>query len=337
MLSELSSKIRQVTEEDRSLPYISYSKLSNFDKCPLSHKLKYVDGNFSHKSSLAMEIGSILHKGLELKGQMKVNNIPVDYDYLHEVVENGYDEEDGKSDKHILGISELKKKYFEEFYTADSKSGMNYEQKMKIFYEEVLPDRIESPVWIPIATEQRFELVYDNRIIIHGFIDRVDKNVNTGEIKITDYKSSKAVFLDKDIKTPMQHVTYDLACILLYGQPADVHEYDFILINKIQGAAEGVCSKGYLKRGVSKLDKVLNSIEEMSIEGEFPPKPSPLCYWCPFHSDSPNADPKFSGLCQYHSLWTPENKTFATLNPYGEGEYWEKPKEIIQSKRKLVF
>ena len=39
---------------------------------------------------------------------------------------------------------------------------------------------------------------------------------------------------------------------------------------------------------------------------------------------------KFSGLCQYHSLWTPEKKSFAVLNPYGQ----EIKKEI---KRKLVF
>ena len=57
---------------------------------------------------------------------------------------------------------------------------------------------------------------------------------------------------------------------------------------------------------------------------------TPLCYWCPFHSTSPNADPKFSGLCQYHSLWTPEKKSFAVLNPYGQ----EIKKE---TKRKLVF
>ena len=138
------------------------------------------------------------------------------------------------------------------------------------------------------------------------------------------------MFRDADIKTPMQHVIYDLACIHLYGQPASDHVYDFILIDAIQGADEGVCTKGYLNRGIKKLDKVLNEMDEMEIKGEYPPKPTPLCYWCPFHINSPNADPKFSGLCQYHSLWTPEKKSFAVLNPYGQ----EIKKE---TKRKLVF
>ena len=279
-----------------------------------------------------MEIGTILHKALELKGQMKMNNLEVDYDYLKKVVSEGFDEECDRSDKHILGISELKEKYFEEFYVPDNKSGMNYEEKMEIFYEKILPTRMESAIWVPIATEQDFELVYDDRVIIHGFIDRVDKNIETGELKITDYKSSKAVFPDKEIKTPMQHIVYDLACMVLYGKPADVHEYDFILIDKIQEA----CSSGYFKRGINKLNKLLDSMDEMSEKGEFPPKASPLCFWCPYHSTSPNADPMYSGLCQYHSLWTPENKTFATLNPYGQNDYFE-PKKEIKSQRKLVF
>ena len=279
-----------------------------------------------------MEIGTILHKALELKGQMKMSSLEVDYDYLKKVVSEGFDEECDRSDKHILGISELKEKYFEDFYIPDNKSGMNYEEKIEIFNEEVLPTRMESTIWVPIATEQKFELVYDDRVAIHGFIDRVDKNIETGELKITDYKSSKAVFPDKDVKTPMQHIIYDLACMVLYDKPADVHEYDFILIDKIQEA----CSSGYLKRGINKLNKLLDSMDEMSEKGEFPPKPSPLCFYCPYHSTSPNADPMYSGLCQYHSLWTPENKTFATLNPYGQSEYFE-PKKEIKSQRKLVF
>lgn len=328
-MTEINQRIRQATEEDKGLPYLSYSKESNFDKCPLSHKLKYVDKNFSSKSSLAMEIGSILHKCLELKGIQKIENKSVDYEYLKTIVEEGCTESGEKSDNHILGIKDLKKKYFEDFFVADNKSGMNYSEKMNVFYNKVLPSRIEDEAWRPIAVEQKFEFVYDDRVIIHGFIDRVDKNPQ-GELRITDYKSSKAIFPETDIKTPMQHVIYDLACIYLYGQPAADHVYDFILIDAIQGNDEGVCSKGYLKRGIKKLDKVLNEMDEMERTGEYPPKPTPLCYWCPFHSTSPNADPKFAGLCQYHSLWTPQKKSFAVLNPYGE----EIKKEI---KRKLVF
>lgn len=325
MTISIEIKIRQVTDEDRGLPYGSYSKLSNFDHCPLNHKIKYIDKNYSNKSTLPMEIGSISHKVLEIKGHNIIKGTEINYDELNSIYYEGYDEIDEKSDNHILGVTDLKRKYFEEYFAADNKSGMNYEEKSSVFLEKVLPSRMEDPIWHPIAVEKKFEFVYDNRIIIHGFIDRIDQD-SSGNLKIIDYKTSKAVFREEDIKTPMQHVIYDLACIHFYGKIPIEHEYDFIFLNKIQNA----CTKGYFNRGIKKLNKILDKMEEMENNNEFVPKPSPLCYWCPYHSDSPNADPKYSGLCIYHSLWTPENKNFKVLNRYGEKI--NKPTE-----RKLIF
>ena len=324
MIKELLGKIRKVQEGDyKRLPIISYSKLDNFKKCPMSHKLKYVDRHFSNKSSLAMEIGSIAHKGLEMKGDFIINGLPTDYEYIREIVMNGCDEGRGG---HILGINELKKKYFEEFYEKDTKSGMNYDEKLQIYFENVLPTRMEDE-WDILATEKRFEFVYDERVIIHGFIDRVDMLVKNGELhlRIVDYKSSKAVFRDTEIKTPLQHVIYDLGCLYLYKTLPEEHEYDFIFLDKKQGMEDGVCSKGYLKRGIKKINSLLDEMDEMEREQSWCPKPTPLCYWCPFHSTSPNADPLFAGMCRWHSLWTPDNKNFGVLNKWGE----EKPRKLI--------
>ena len=41
-----------------------------------------------------MEIGSILHKALELKGRMIMEGKTVDYDYLKSITEEGYLETD---------------------------------------------------------------------------------------------------------------------------------------------------------------------------------------------------------------------------------------------------
>lgn len=307
------------------LPFISYSKLSNFEHCPLSHKIKYIDKNFPKKSTLPMEIGSISHKVLELKGRDKIKDQDTNYKKLREIYYNGYNEIDEKSDNHILGVNDLQKKYFEEFFSTDNKSGMNYEEKSKLFLNEVLPNRMEDSIWCPLSVEQRFEFVYDDRVVIHGFIDRIDQNPD-GDLKIIDYKTSKAVFREEDVKTPMQHVIYDLACIYLYNEIPVEHEYDFIFLDVIQKA----CSKGYFNRGIKKLDKLLDKMTEMESSNEFIPKPSPLCYWCPYHSDSPNADPEYKGLCRYHSLWTPEDKNFKVLNLYRDNSR-------INNERKLVF
>lgn len=334
MIEELKKKLRAVNEDDRGvLPTVSYSKLDNFINCALSHKLKYIDKNFSQVSSLAMDIGSITHFGLETKGQYLLNNEPVDYEKIKEYVMNGYTVE-GKPHENILGVNDIKKKYFEEWWTIDEKSGMNYEEKLNLYFEKVLPQRIEDDNWKVVGTEIQFEFVYDNRVIIHGFIDRVDIDIkDEKKYRITDYKSSKKVFDDTKIKTPMQHVIYDLACLHMFGVIPEEHEYDFILIDKKQTSEDGVCSKGYLKRGIKKLDKTLDSMDAMGKTGQYRPNPTPLCYWCAYHSDSPHSDPKFRGLCPYHSLWTPTERNFKVLNEYNG----LKKIEDVPKKRKLIF
>ena len=126
---------------------------------------------------------------------------------------------------------------------------------------------------------------------------------------------------------------YDLAALYLYGELPIDHEYDFVLIDKKQNKADGVCSRGYFIRGIKKLDSILSKIEECEETDEFKPAPTPLCYWCPYHSTSPHADSKYKGLCQYHSLWTPTDKNYDVLNPYKGQINMEQPKP----QRKLVF
>lgn len=335
MLDELKCKVRQPeVSDEKNLPYMSYSKLETFLNCPFSYKFKYEDKNYPRVSSLAMRIGTVLHYALELKANARIKNEEVDYDYIKNIAYKGIRDDIKK--EHIIGIDELKKQYFEDWYTTDDASGMNYEEKIKLFFDKVLPTRVDDREYTPIGAEVSFEFVYDNRIIFHGFIDRVDRRKEDPNwLKICDYKTSRKVFPDSKIKTPLQHIVYDLACIYIYGVIPEEHEYDFILLDKKQTSEDGVCSKGYLKRGITKIDKTLDEIEELSRSKDYKPKPSPLCYWCPYHSDSPHSDPKYKGDCAYHSLWTPENKTFETLNKYDINNKLKFAEE--KPKRKLIF
>lgn len=276
-------------------------------------------------------------------------NQEVDYDEIIDAVLSGCDEITDKGKEHIIGIDEIRKKYFEEYNTPDNASGMTYVEKMDIYFHEVLIERMEDEEWKVLGTEIKFEFVYKygededgkpKEVIIHGFIDRVDVGTASGKLKVVDYKSSKKVFPDAKIKTPLQMVIYDIACLQMYGQLPEEHEYDFILLNQQQTTLNGVCSKGYMKRGLTKLDKLLNRIDEMKKSGLYIPSPSPLCNWCDFpdKSHTPNADPKFAGMCEYYSLWKPDNKTFAVNKPYESikivNDFKSEEKPV---KRKLIF
>lgn len=241
---------------------------------------------------------------------MKANYImekkEVDYDTIISTVELGCFDESPTGLVTLSGVNNIKNKYMDEWYEPDNKSGMDYDEKIYKFMRYVLPTRVEN--CNVIGAEVPFEFVYNDRVIIHGFIDRVD--LLPSGYKVTDYKSSKAVFDERKIKTPMQFVIYDLACKFLYGEYPVRHEYDFILLDKTQTEKDGLCSSGYLARGIKKLNKLLDEIDYIKEIDEYVPKPSPLCYWCDYCENTPNSVPKYKDKCPYYSLWTPNKKTF---------------------------
>lgn len=330
-LEELKSKLRPVMEEDRGkLISVSYSKLDLLKQCCMKYKLKYVDGMYSNQQTLPLELGSILHKGLELKGRAIIQKQPVKYNEIESIVLYGCEERTDKGSEKLLGINDIRKKYFEDWAKRDSIADKTYDEKMEVYFQKVLRNRMENKEWEVVAVEQQFEFVYDNRCIIHGFIDRIDKKGD--ERKVVDYKSSKKIFREEDIKTPLQMVVYDLACVFLYGILPTYHEYDFILLDQKQTTDDGVCSKGYLARGLKKIDSLLDLIEDMKKSQIYKPSPSPLCYWCSFpdRCHTPNVDPKFAGTCQYYSLWKPDQKSYKVNKTFVPGV-------IEEPRRKLVF
>lgn len=338
------------------LPKYSYSKLELFDQCKYKYKLKYIDHNYVvDADSIILDLGTIAHKGYELKGQKliekdlklyeleenlnkiikirqiaddedllkaeneikqqieKVRNTDIDYEEILKSVFYGCFEENKGSNHGLFlkGVEEIKKKHFMEFYTPCSKTGLTYDEKMKIYI-----DGLKRPMdgdWRIIAVEQPFEIVYNNRCILHGYIDRIDMN-SKGEYRVVDYKTSKAIYDEKKIKTPLQMVIYSLACKEIYGQYPVECLYDFIFIDKKQLGG----SKGYIVRGEKKLNSILDDIDSCFNNTEYIPSPTPLCYWCDFTAHSPLANDVTKGKCVYNSLWTPTSKTFAVNQKYGE-------------------
>lgn len=336
-MQEILSKLRAVTDEDRGrLLTTSFSKFDTFSTCQRRYMLNYEKGLRTESATLPLELGSILHKGLEMKGNYLITGKEVDYETIQKTVMDGCDEISEKDTKHLYGVNEIKNRYPDVWFgSLEDEANKSYSQKILTYLNEVLPTRMEDKEWVVKGTEIPFEFVYDNRCIIHGFIDRVDEKVKNNDdktiLKVIDYKSSKKVFMDAKIKTPLQMIIYDLACLFIYGVIPEYHEYDFILLNKKQTTEDGVCTRGYLKRGLKKIDTILDKIDQAKKENEYSPSPTPLCYWCPYPDKlhTVNADEKYGGECQYYSLWKPEHKVFEVNQEYIPGE--EKPK------RRLVF
>ena len=294
---------------------LSYSRIDCFKSCEYKYKLKYINKNYTDDSSLALRIGTILHLGLEFKYLNKFSNKEI-----LDIVKNGYIEDN----ENIIGLNELKEEYPFEWEEED-KFGRTYDEKIKLYESRIMED-IESE-WECIGCEVDFNILFENKAVIHGFIDRVDRHKETGELRVVDYKSSKKPYDKKDLATPMQMYIYALACKEMYGEFPSEFMYDMILIGEKQKAM----TKGWEKRGDKALKKLIDQliVHNENNNKNMKPSASPLCFWCSYSDTNPNAT-NGKGLCEYNLLWTPENKIWKKNKEWieeteddGWGDFWE--------------
>lgn len=332
MSEVLLDKIRPVKDSDRGvLPTCSYSKLDTYKSCPMQYHKKYNEKKFTKDTSIALELGSLCHYVLEQKGKILVDKQVLnttDYDVLIEILLDGVTTIDEKTKEQIPGVTDIKKKYFETWYEPDNASGKTYSDKMLVFNKILLSEMEENDGWEPFLFEHHFEFVYDNRVIIQGFIDRVDKKGE--DYRTVDYKTSKKVYDKSKLTTSLQFGIYALAILLEFGRTPVESMYRFILIDDKQYAL----TKGWEKRLIKALDKIFDDIENNEKVGIWIPKPTPLCFWCNYSGLNPDAH-EYKNDCQYYSLWTPTNKTFAT-NCEFDVNALNTPK-LNTTERKLIF
>ena len=293
----LKDFIRPVTDEDKvTIPTYSHSKLEVYENCPYRYSLQYEQGKRSNETTLALELGVICHRVYENASQMWKEG-KIDYNDLKFLLEYG------DTDEKISGIKDLSKKYFEEWYEPDSE-GHTYSWKMSQF-DKGLHDYIDSfsyNGWIPFKEEYDFEFVFNNRAIIHGFIDSILIN-SEGDMKTIDFKTSKKPFPDNKIPTSQQFSIYCMGILNDFGKLPVQCDYKFILLNQEQNAL----TTGFSKRIVKKLNTVLDNIDKNGESGVYIPSPTPLCAWCNYSPTNPKAI-QYKGECEYYSLWTPTEK-----------------------------
>lgn len=326
-------KVRGVTEADRGvLPRLSYSGLETFRNCEYQYHLKYGEKKYTKETTLALELGSLCHLVLELKCNYIKEGSPIDYNYLNFILKYGSIDTNEKTKEHILGIDELKRKYFEEWYEPDNASGMTYAEKMEVFEKVVNEEMNDTSIWHPIYAELPFEFVYKDRVIFNGFIDRVDINVY-GSFRCLDYKTSKASFPANKVVTSLQFGIYAMAIYQEFGQIPVSFLYRFILIDENQKAM----TTGWEKRLEKTLDGALDKMDKNKKSGIWLPKPSPLCHWCNYSITNPKAH-EFKNDCEYYSLWTPQEKSWAVNKKYNAlDNIGEKSNNKETKKRKLNF
>ena len=263
----------------------SYSKLDTYLQCPFKFKLKYIDGNYIFNSSIATEFGTLIHETEETIAKNIINNEPI--------------------------------KYAKDFYELD-KSDRTYENKTYYYLEEGIYKleqfMRDNPNLEIVGVEQKFNFELWDKIF-NGFIDRIFYDKTENKYLIQDIKTF-AVPVEKDkLATPLQFVIYNLAAQQLFKcLPEQIScEYNLPLCDLTQSAG----TKGYMKRGTDKLEKIFNGIAQQ----DFEPSPSPLCNWCEFCATNPDATEAGKYLCPYFCKWQRD-----TRNKFDLGKvenHWE--------------
>lgn len=341
-MQELENMIRSITcEDEEKLPKFSYSKIEVFKNCPMQYKIKYIDKKFSFERTLATDVGNLCHYILEQKGKMKKTHQNVDYNLLMDILQNGTAQTDEKTKEPLLGLKDLRNKYFDKWFEKENPDDLNYDEKIKLFIE-LLHKEMEEDDWQPYLFEHEFEFVWDNKYIIHGFIDRIDRRIvkkgngeGIVEYRVIDYKTSKKTFDEKKLPTALQFGIYALAILNEFKVLPILYEYHFVLLDKIQYAM----TKGYEKRLLKSLNSVFENIDKCTSRMTFIPSPTPLCHWCSYCVTNPEAK-IYKNECAYYSLWTKQNKTFEVNKKWNAIETTTedlKKNTITDNKRKLIF
>lgn len=307
---------------NKPLQKYSYSGVNTFEQCGFKYYLQYIKKHYIYVDSLAADFGTLCHYilehiGLDLKeGRTPdYNKYKNDFKTLNIPKKDAFDKDGG-----IYGTDVLKKKYPREFFDANE-NGESFLTKSDFFLrrgiyrlEEYMD---EHPGWKVWACEQYFDITFNNHRF-GGYIDRVLYNEKTGEYIVEDIKTKDHPFKDTELITPLQFVIYVKALADITGVSEDKIScvYDLPICDLRQPAG----TKGFLKRGCDKLDRIFNQIES----GDWTPHGSPLCHFCAFCKTNPAAPEQSKFLCPYYCRWTREHRTFEIENDWEGIENHEK-------------
>jgi len=278
----------------------SYSKLEVYVNCPFKYKLIYVDKIKAFTQSVATELGTLVHETEEAIAHAIQEKRAINYDALKQ--------------RFIAKREEIKNKYPVDYEVKD-KAGTTYEEKTTKYLETGIYNLEKfmkaHPTYEIVGIEQSFNFKYKKSYTFIGYIDRVFRDTATNHYIIQDIKTWPVPHEQKELTTPLQFVVYAMAARQLWGVGTESISCEYYL--PFCELTQSAGTKGYLARGVSKIEKIFAGILEKS----FAPKPSPLCNYCAFCPTSPEAPAHTKHMCPYFSHWTRENrKDFSTENEW---------------------
>ena len=251
-----------------SRPALSPSRAADFKQCPLLYRFRAID-RLPEAPSSAQLRGSVVHAALEqlysLPAGMRVPDTAIS------LVESVWER---------LIASE-----------PDLAAGLDPEQRTQLLEEAraLLSGyyRLEDPTrFDPESCELRVEVELADGTLLRGFIDRIDV-APTGELRVVDYKTGKAPPAARalaEFKAMFQMKFYAIALLRSRGVLPTRLRLIYLADGEVLDYSPG---HEELLRFEKTLMAIWRAIQSAAPTGDFRPRPSRLCDWCPHHAHCP--------------------------------------------------
>lgn len=249
----------------------SHSSLEAYRKCPLAFKFRYID-KLEGIEGIEGFMGTQVHEAIHyIYKKVKMSEMPT----LKQVLEYYQDlwRKNYNPKLRIVKSGVSAQDYFKTGKTLLE----NYYEKQKPFDENI------------IGMEQKILIDLDgtNKYILQGFIDKLIHDKETGTYEIHDYKTSNWLPSQEELDEDKQLAIYSI------GVKSLLPNSDKIILKW-----------HYLKHGVEPTStrtdnqlkdlkrEMIELIDKIESETEWPAKPSKLCDWCNHNKHCPEYNKK---------------------------------------------
>jgi len=268
-----NSRAIRAGKEDYKLPfYLSYSQLSLFEDCPYKYRFSYIL-KVPTRGKHFFSFGETMHLTLEEVFRLVREKLGLDQDSLFRAAA----EPIKKKRKAKISLEEVigfyEKNWIDDWYESAAQKDEYKKLGRKVLKEFLELNENNWPETILLEKNFNFKIDAGGQSYsIRGRIDRVDKVGD--KVKIIDYKTGRP---KKKLETSdkEQLLIYQLAL-------EDIFKYEVgsLAFYYLEDNSE-IEFLGGLKELSELKEKIIRTIENIN-QGEFPPKPGPLCQYCDY-------------------------------------------------------
>jgi putative RecB family exonuclease len=261
-----AEKLSTVVDGVEVLGALSPSRAGDFLACPLLYRFRTID-RLPEPPSADAARGTLVHKVLE-----DLFDLPA----VDRTVERAH----GMLDPAWAGLQEAEPELSALFGDADELTGWlrSCRDVLERYFTLEDPTRLE-----PADRELYVEAVLDSKLLVRGFIDRVDV-APTGQIRIVDYKSGRAPGEMFEAKALFQLKIYALVLWRTRGVVPAMLQLIYLGNGEILRYEP---DESDLRATERKLDAIWRAIRVAQDSGDWRPRRSRLCSWCAHQSLCP--------------------------------------------------